>query len=588
MAVDISKDRWVKFSHGLPRLLAVMLLLAFLQPSEFGQYFSHIHECLLMMAIGAVGACTNVLHCSPLTNLTLVVLIAAPTIAHIMIQMAQGDRTILVFALKTALGDFLAGKIDSPLYSILFGICILGLFPAIFLTMLALNPEYQMTSIWIPYHRVFPALFLIQFTSELGDRKLERFVFFRHRYCFELLTLSLCLALSLGPYSPMSHLEFRAIATDLVSCVFYRATNALIILAVRLSEGETSTVRIAVAIGFKLYSFLCRENFMLIKSPEVAKEVMSQSKSKGRIGLESNIVAPAWQPALSLESLDGNQWKSMRAEFDSLVKIIFPSPFKASDRMRSITASNARALAEEGQVVFVAQKVALVTASSLLELVFGDKWEAEDQVFIDSSWEWRKEIACRGIGDVEIKQRAVDRLILRLRRTPLLWEIYGEGWLEPDRFSLILQPFLISPIINVGDVMCAMSTSSLSLDMALNKMHPFPLWERFVSEDIIDDKGSIMVAKGTHTIIFPSDVCPIVSIFGAGERKCAGIFIAKPLMEEMASALSSCHDRFQPHQGHKYSGRHNDSNMTIWELSYMVRKVLVTVLGMWWRSSRDS
>jgi hypothetical protein len=591
MAVDVTPDRWRKYAHGTPRLFLVLLFLLWLQPHAYAYSFLFSYNLLAVMVItGAIGSVLNVGLVSSSMQLTLLLLLAVQIITQIILTMSSGDLTTLVFLVKTSFGDLFAGKIDSPSFMLAFAALLVGLLPAWALMSILLHKS--VASIIIQYARVSPFLFGIQLISEMGDKYLEDYVFFRHRYSFEVLTLAMCLMLSYGFREPMTLLEFRVIAADLVSCLSYRGMNALIIYFIQLSERETSIVRISLAIGFKLYSALCCQDFKLIKNPEVAKEVMHSASSKGRIGLESNIVAAAWRPALSLESLDGEEWRSMRNDFDDLIKIMFPSPTKASELMKAITARKAKELVDAGGIID-AQEVAFVTASSFLELVFGKQWEAEDQIFINSSWEWRKEIACRGRGDPNAKQAAVDRIILLLRGSPFLWSIHGEKWTEPERYSLILQPFLISPIINLGDIMCGVEImrpqhGQDSLEATMHKMHPFPLWERYVDKDILSENGSqVLVKRGTHTIIFPSDVCPVVSIFGAGERKCAGIFLARPLMEEMATTfLSVPPDRFRPTQGHRFSGRHQDSNMSLVELGYLVKTVLLTVLGVWWRSER--
>ena len=66
-----------------------------------------------------------------------------------------------------------------------------------------------------------------------------------------------------------------------------------------------------------------------------------------------------------------------------------------------------------------------------------------------------------------------------------MWAMHGEAWWEPRNFSLVKQPFLISPAINVGDVAVALKRRPGSrLEDAMRDAHPFPIFERFVKEDV--------------------------------------------------------------------------------------------------------
>jgi hypothetical protein len=91
------------------------------------------------------------------------------------------------------------------------------------------------------------------------------------------------------------------------------------------------------------------------------------------------------------------------------------------------------------------------------------------QVLVDASWEWRREIAVRGRADPRIKAAAVDVLLQLLLSSPHLFPLFGERWREPCCYSLIMQPFLLSPMINVGDILVAVAAKgpTVSLDDAI-------------------------------------------------------------------------------------------------------------------------
>lgn len=84
-------------------------------------------------------------------------------------------------------------------------------------------------------------------------------------------------------------------------------------------------------------------------------------------------------------------------------------------------------------------------------------------IFVNASWEWRKEISVRGKANYKTKLLAIEKLINILQepekyvinkesyeRIQKIYSIYGEKWKLPKYFSLILQPFIISPCINTG------------------------------------------------------------------------------------------------------------------------------------------
>jgi len=188
----------------------------------------------------------------------------------------------------------------------------------------------------------------------------------------------------------------------------------------------------------------------------------------------------------------------------------------------------------------------------------------------------------------------VDDLI---RNDERLWAMHGEAWREPRNYSLIMQPFLISPAINVGDVAVALKRRpGLRLEDAMRDAHPFPIFERFVSEDVYVDrrvdkkngkttsgrKNVLAVRKNTQVIMFTSDFrgsnVPW-PVFGAGARMCAGTSAALGVLRAVATTLVAAGDAFAPERGHKYSGRHNDGVSSLGEAWYFARTVVPIVLG---------
>ena len=168
-----------------------------------------------------------------------------------------------------------------------------------------------------------------------------------------------------------------------------------------------------------------------------------------------------------------------------------------------------------------------------------------------------------------------------LRSTPKLWALHGEDWTQPRYFSLILQPFIISPAINVGDIAVAMKAHpDLKLEEAMRRMHPFPIFERWVERDVVV-RGEVAVRANTQVIMFTSDFGDATipwPVFGAGPRACAGTKLALGLLQTMRERLASS-SAFAPERGHRFSGRNNDGVTTPAEAWYFVKTVVPIVLG---------
>ena len=201
----------------------------------------------------------------------------------------------------------------------------------------------------------------------------------------------------------------------------------------------------------------------------------------------------------------------------------------------------------------------------------------------------RAELAVRRRGAARTKSAAVALVLALLRESPRLWPLFGEGWAAPARHSLIMQPFLISPIINVGDVACAAAillraaaaagqpapdtAEPAFLDACLRKFHPFPIFERYLATEVVVD-GVVAVPARSQAVIFASDLQDSTAwpVFGAGPRACAGTHLARPLLHAFLAELPSARD-FCPLAGHEHSGRHNDGAASLSEAVYFVRTV---------------
>jgi hypothetical protein len=346
---------------------------------------------------------------------------------------------------------------------------------------------------------------------------------------------------------------------------------------------------------FKAFSLASGLQIIRISDPEIAVQIMKQSSDKGRC-LESKVSVPAWRPLLSLESVDGELWVEMKRNFEVLLKNVGDA-----GKMQAITLQRVRALISEtksspSQEVD-ANFIAKFTLQVILEFLFGiQEWHSSYQTIVDASWEWRREISMRGKGDKRIQHQAIE-VTVKIIRNSRLWSVFGDKWSQVEYYSLIIQPFFISPCINVGDILCALKIEKLknkdvTLEAAMRLQHPFPLFERFISKDLsIQSKSgsSVSIKANTQVIMFTSDFVKAGGnnypwpVFGAGPRVCRGAFLALPLLTTLVAELypSPCvssssilGNQFKPELNHRYSGRHNDGKVEqASELMYFVKTV---------------
>ena len=622
MSGYFTTDRARKYGWGVPRL-ALLTLFAFeVVPRRFLAASAPDAAAAASLALapylasmrwlghaymGSIGAGVNVQVLGFLGNLAMLLLAAAACVWDV-----SHDYSILVYLVKTFSGDQLAGKLDTPEWKLVL-LFTFGLFgPGLWL---AAGSNAAALDAARPYLRVLPVLFLIQAVCEFGDAHLEHHPlvgkFFRHRYGFEAFTLAALTCMPGGITPP----ELRVVQYDLVICLFYRVSNLCIIMH---KNGLVAAAVAAVATAarklcFRVFGALSGRRLVNVTDAEIATAVLRASDVKGD-ALERHVATPAWRPLLSLESVDGPLYKSMLRDFHALVKALPPPSEIARVAERRVDAllrelgadggavegAERRASSDSDDVPVVevsvsagaskasserrvvdADAVARLSLATFVEYVFGREWDASFEPLVAASWEWRKEIAVRGRANPALKREAVGVVLDLLRSTPKLWALHGEDWTQPRYYSLILQPFIISPAINVGDIAVAMKAHpDLKLEEAMRRMHPFPIFERWVERDVVV-RGRVAVRAQTQVIMFTSDLRDAKvpwPVFGAGPRACAGTKLALGLLQTMRERLASS-SAFAPERGHRFSGRNNDGVTTPAEAWYFVKTVVPIVLG---------
>ena len=425
-----SEDRQKKYGYGVIRLIMV-ILFSFIwnEPAPLDSIVTYLKSKRWFMHayIGSIGALVNVSVLGFVSNLIVLGVAGVLCVSDII----RFDCCIVVILVKTCSGDFFAGKLDTLEWKLVLFFILFALLP------FSLYVENDLTATLVRFGRILGVLFCVQLFCEYGDNHYENYRFFRYRYSFELCNILIILLLPLRDY------ELTIIQHDLVICLFYRLSNFCVGYFSNNSMISSSLFR---RVLFKIHSWVIGVPVVNVTNPALAVLVLKESNLKGH-ALERFIALPAWLPIISLESVDGPLWKEMSQRFHALLTHL-PSPIVLSD----ITAKNVEALVDSGCIID-AECIAQITVQTFIEYVFDLRWHSEFLLFVDASWEWRKEIAVRGTACKAIKTKTVQLVIKLLRESPKLWPIYGELWETPEYYSLILQPFIISPCINTGNVL---------------------------------------------------------------------------------------------------------------------------------------
>jgi len=197
------------------------------------------------------------------------------------------------------------------------------------------------------------------------------------------------------------------------------------------------------------------------------------------------------------------------------------------------------------------------------------------------------------------------------------YDLFSEKWEEAEYWSLILQPFFISPIINITDVAVMLSSESFRAEFkennwtehllvsAINVSHPFPVLERWFPDGLLEHPHPSLPSSSPHYIIQPNThvFLPMDEIgrmlihtqaqgqaeghglgqhnatwaaFGAGKRACAGRDIAFTLCAHIFEQLLTS-PKFKPEEGHLYSGRDNDFKEN-WSQSFFQVKLMFKIV----------
>lgn len=369
----------------------------------------------------------------------------------------------------------------------------------------------------------------------------------------------------------------------------------------------------------------------------LAKLVLTQAPFDKGLGVEEILALPAWDPILSVESVSGPRYAELKANFGKLHSHL-PAMAELQDLTRSMTRkamqqhkdANA-ALAEPRP--FDANDLCQLIVCIFVRWLFGAELfashftEQQQQLLVRASWEWRKQIACKGLADPATKAQAISWALSILRASRYATEIFpgnNDGGSDdelrtasrsahdpifpgndggPDDvanplvYSVFLQPFILSPMINVSDIAVtwfkhsppppalpmqqqmmqaatqqhAKQTSDGSPSAAtrsrthhllrmISLAHPFPVLERFVSTPITDPTNPGLVLVQANTQVFIALDRLDTGGIKVAEESCSSV--GEDQTSSNGSNGSSSNGRASSHSsnGHSRNGSNGSSN----------------------------
>ncbi len=174
------------------------------------------------------------------------------------------------------------------------------------------------------------------------------------------------------------------------------------------------------------------------------------------------------------------------------------------------------------------------------------------------------------------KQDAVDIMVHLLSNNSRYKSMFD--WKVPTNYSAVLQPFIISPMINVSDISVAVKKHinvydkldkdiGQYVDFCIESEHPFPVFERYdhvTNTQFFIDLSKIENESSDKSYAFN---------YSHGPRACTGRHYAREFLNRFFSVILEREAiDFRPNELHFFSGRDND-NGNLSESWYQVKLV---------------
>jgi len=304
-------------------------------------------------------------------------------------------------------------------------------------------------------------------------------------------------------------------------------------------------------------------------------------KIKGNF-IEHLIATPAWKPILSLESVDNQEWEVVKKNFLYFINKIELNNNLLGQYVKYYT----QEYINSGQIID-SIIISKITVKSFCKFLFDQEIDQNKlDILYNGSIEWRKEISIKGQANYQIKLASIQIILDIIKLNNKVYNIFGNNWEKPEYYSVILQPFIISPMINISDIMVNAQillskniilpndyVSTELINKIIYSYHPFPVLERFDPET--STQYFIPLDKLTNFDNY-NDIYKSL-VFGTGIRKCAGQTYVYIFLKSFLTIYFQNQNKFNPMINHKFSGRNND-NFNLDETIYM-SKVLLKIIS---------
>ena len=162
----------------------------------------------------------------------------------------------------------------------------------------------------------------------------------------------------------------------------------------------------------------------------------------------------------------------------------------------------------------------------------------------------------------KLKQDLIDLMVDLLSHNSK-YKVVFTDWDAPIHYSVVIQPLIISPMINVADIAVNVQQQwhlyqqngqniDQFIDLCIQSAHPFPMLERYdksTNTQIFIDLNSL--EESEKNIAFN---------YSLGPRACIGRHYAREFLGKFFSVIVERKGiEFVPLEQHKYSGRNNDN-----------------------------
>ena len=343
-------------------------------------------------------------------------------------------------------------------------------------------------------------------------------------------------------------------------------------------------------IYISLYLLTVAQNhkFKIARTFKEKKEALLLT-DKGNV-IEGLLSCPAWLPILSLESVNHSLWQELKINF-----LRFQKELPSKTELGLIAQNEIKRHLKSHNHKLNSKDISKLTLKIFTDWIFKDTefYDDESKVattglsekmlekIFDASVEYRKEIAVKGVGCMRKKQEAVDIMVDLLKRNSKFKHIFPD-WSRAEYYSVVMQPFIISPMINVSDIAVSVQDNwqayeannkdiNLFIDYCLQLSHPFPMLERY------DFKTNTQIFIDINN--FKEDEKKYFFNYGYGTRACLGRVYAREFLTQFFQVILESEEKvdFKPKYLHFYSGRDND-NGSFSESIYQVKLLIILLI----------